>query len=316
MMLSLVGSTGFVGSNILKNGAFDNAYHSSDINTAYGTNPDLLVYAGVRAEKFLANKYPQKDFGAIQEAIANVKKINPKKIVLISTIDVYAAPDGVDENVVPDKEGLLPYGLNRLYFEEWVKQNCDDYLIVRLPGLFGMNIKKNFIYDFIHYIPALLKKEKYEELAAASDVISNSYEVQEDGFYRYVNDEKNEIFLRNEFARLGFSALNFTDSRGIFQFYNLDKLWKDIETALANGIPILNIATEPISIGELYQYLTGRKFCNEFAADVPMYNFKSIHFNLYNGKDGYLYSKQDILKDIKLFVEAYKNDVYRNCRSS
>lgn len=305
-MLSLVGSTGFVGSNISQNGSFDRVYHSSDINTAYGTNPDLLVYAGVRAEKFLANKNPQKDFEGIKTAIFNITRINPKKLVLISTVDVYAVPNDVDESIIPRKDDLLPYGRNRLYLEEWVQGNFKDYLIVRLPGLFGRNIKKNFIYDFIHYIPALLKREKYLELADASNIIKESYKLQENGFFQYVNTGKEEALLRNEFEMLGFSALNFTDSRGVFQFYNLYNLWKDIRIALDNNIPILNVATEPVSIGEIYKYLTNREFCNELPGKAPMYNFKSLYCNLYHGYDGYLYDKNDILNDIKLFVEEQK----------
>lgn len=305
-MLSLVGSTGFVGSNILQNGSFDRVYHSSDINTAYGTNPDLLVYAGVKAEKFLANQNPQKDFEGIETAICNITKINPKKLVLISTIDVYAVPNDVDESVIPQKDDLLPYGRNRLYLEEWVQGNFQDYLIIRLPGLFGRNIKKNFIYDLIHYIPALLKQEKYFELAAVSNIIKESYKLQENGFFQYVHAEKEKTLLCKEFERLGFSALNFTDSRGVFQFYNLNNLWKDIRIALDNKISVLNVATEPISICEIYKYLTDKDFCNELSGKVPMYNFKSLYCNLYHGYDGYLYDKNDVLNDIKLFVEEQK----------
>ena len=89
MITSLVGYTGFVGSNIIKNFKFDNLYNSKNIDEAFGTNPDLLVYSGVRAEKFLANNEPKKDLEIIKNAFNNIKKINPKHVVLISTIDVY-----------------------------------------------------------------------------------------------------------------------------------------------------------------------------------------------------------------------------------
>ena len=40
----LVGSTGFVGGNLLAKHAFAAARHSSDIAESYGTSPDLCVY--------------------------------------------------------------------------------------------------------------------------------------------------------------------------------------------------------------------------------------------------------------------------------
>ena len=47
-MKSLVGYTGFVGSNIVQCGNFDNLYNSKDVEQGYGSSPDLLVYAGVK----------------------------------------------------------------------------------------------------------------------------------------------------------------------------------------------------------------------------------------------------------------------------
>ena len=60
-MNAIVGYTGFVGSNLYTPERFGAAWNSRNIAEAYGTEPDLLVYAGVRAEKFLANRDPEKD---------------------------------------------------------------------------------------------------------------------------------------------------------------------------------------------------------------------------------------------------------------
>ena len=60
-MNALVGYTGFVGSNLYTQGKFDCVYNSKNITEAFETYPDLLVYAGLRAEKYLANQAPEKD---------------------------------------------------------------------------------------------------------------------------------------------------------------------------------------------------------------------------------------------------------------
>ena len=54
-MKAIVGYTGFVGSNLTASGDFDAKYNSGNIREAFGTKPDLLVYSGLRAEKYLAN---------------------------------------------------------------------------------------------------------------------------------------------------------------------------------------------------------------------------------------------------------------------
>ena len=105
-----------------------------------------------------------------------------KKLVLISTIDVFKNPVGVDENTsVPLSagDGYHPYGLNRYYLEAWVRKNYPDALIIRLPGLYGLNIKKNFIYDFIHKIPFKLKEDKFLDLCNINPSIKKYYSISQ-----------------------------------------------------------------------------------------------------------------------------------------
>ena len=299
----LVGYSGFVGSNIASKHQFDGLYDAKNVKESYGTNPDLLVYSGVPAQKFIANQYPDEDFKIIENAIYNIQQINPKKIVLISTIDIYKNPINVDEDSEIELDELQPYGKNRYYLENWVKQNFDDYLIVHLPGLYGKNIKKNFIYDLINIIPSMLKKEKFDELTKKNDFIKDYYEIQENGFYKCKKlSEEEKRQLKDYFNEIGFTALNFTDSRGIYQFYNLQYLWGHIVTALENNIKILNLAVEPIKISDLYQYIYGKSFKNEITENIPHYDYKTKHAEIFNGKDKYIYDKEFILKDIKRFV--------------
>ena len=273
-MKALVGYTGFVGSNIYSSGHFDGAYDINNIKEAYNTNPELLIYAGLPAEKYLANNAPKKDMELILEAEKNISLINPKKIVLISTIDVFKTPIDVNENTVIDTEKLHPYGYNRYMLECWVRENYPDALIVRLP--------------------ALLKDQDLEKY----------YELQDNGFYKIKNLTVSEKeILKNKFQNLGFSALNFTDSRNIYQFYPLKRLWNDIQIALKNNIKLWHPATEPILTEELYKYLTGKNFTNEISEIPIKYNYKTIYDKLFKGENGYICNKNEILSEIKEFVK-------------
>ena len=304
-MKSLVGYTGFVGSNIYCKGKFEGAYNSSNIQDAYGTNPEFLIYAGLRAEKYLANKEPERDMQTILEAEKNIKLINPKKLVLISTIDVLKNPNNVDENTKIETDGLQPYGYNRYQFELWVRENYPDALIIRLPALFGINLKKNFIYDFINIIPFMLNNEKMEEIIQKDMEIKKYYKLQDNGFYKLgeVNEMQRQ-YLKQKFKTLGFSALNFTDSRNKYQFYPLNRLWDDIQLAFKNNIILWHPATEPVSAGELYKYLTGEEFINEITDTPADYNYKTIYDKVFGGNNGYICDKIKILEEIKKFIEG------------
>lgn len=319
----IVGYTGFVGSNMVANHTFDGMFNTKNIEESFGGNPDLLVYSGVRAEMFLANQNPAADLALMEEAIENIKRIHPKKIVLISSIAVYQNPDNVDEDYEIDETKLTAYGANRLYLERWVQANIKDHLIVRLPGLYGRNLKKNFIYDFIHYIPPMLNEAKYAELTqreselAGTEKIKSHYMKQDNGFYKcdvmQGNSEKEKGIqseLKEIFKLVGFSALHFTDSRGVYQYYNLNNLWDDIQKALHNKIRLLNLAVEPVTAAEVYEYLTGKQFVNELPKEVPHFNYKTKYAKLWKNESnadviekGYIASKEQVLQDINKYVK-------------
>ena len=302
-MNAIVGYTGFVGSNLFASGAYDRGYNTKNIEEAYGSGPDLLVYAGMRAAKYLANHDPERDRAAVVQAEKNLSLIHPRRLVLISTIDVFKNPEGVDETSPVCTDGLEPYGYNRRQLESWVREHFPTALIIRLPGLFGINLKKNFIYDFMSEIPAMLSAAKLHELAGRDARIMNYYGAQQNGFYKAeVNDRDRETvkkFLRG----IGFTALNFTDSRSIFQFYNLARLQRDIETALSADIHLLHPATEPVSAAEIYKYLTGRDFVNELVGRPAHYDYRTIHAKTFGGRHGYICDKNEVLREIGEFVK-------------
>lgn len=149
-LTALVGHTGFVGSNLLSQAHFDECYNSKNIQQIQGKSFDLLVCAGVYAEKWKANQNPEMDRQNISLLLQPLEKVRAKKFLLISTVDVYKNPVGVSEKDKVVTEGLHPYGLHRYQVEEWAYQHFPDCLVVRLPGLFGKGLKKNFIYDMIH----------------------------------------------------------------------------------------------------------------------------------------------------------------------
>lgn len=149
MKTALIGYTGFVGGNIKTQYSFDDQYNSSNIADIEGKEYDLVVSAANRAEMWRINQNPEKDLEEINDYIAHIKNVKIKKLVLISTVGVYKNPNGANEDVPIDTDGLLPYGLNRYHLERF----CDDNFnttIVRLPGLFGKGLKKNVIFDFLH----------------------------------------------------------------------------------------------------------------------------------------------------------------------
>jgi len=302
----LVGSTGFVGGNLLAKHAFSATCHSSDVAARYGTRPDLCVYAGVPAAMFLANADPEADLAVMEKARENLRRIAPKELVLISSIAVYADSRGKDEDDAPDTENLSAYGRNRLQLEHWVREDFPDALIVRLPALYGKGLKKNFLYDLRTITPAMLKPEKYHELAEKSALVREGYTLADNGFYK-LNGAVDGAALREFFAANDFNALAFTDSRSRYQFYNLGRLWDDITAARTAGLRLLHLCTPPVSAAAVYTAVTGKTdWHNELAQPPFDYDLHSQHAALLGGSGAYLCTEQQELEDIRHFLQPGK----------
>jgi len=299
----LVGYSGFVGSNISESHRFDREFNSGNIKDAFGLRPELLVYAGVPGTKFLANRFPEKDKASIKSAIRNINAINAKKTVLISTVDVYDVM-GRTESHIPKSSIFSDYGYNRLLLEEWVKSNVEDYYIVRLPALFGANLKKNFVHDLIYFIPVMLNAEMYRSINTDLN-IEEFYSLQGDGLFHFIGkDNKRFIELRKEFMEYPINALSFTDHRNEYQFYDLRMLWNHIKTAIVNDIRIINLVTEPIKADELFSVVYGKVFDNPIQ-DIPTrYDIRTDFSGIYHGSNGYIAQKKDVLDELVTFINS------------
>lgn len=146
---ALIGYTGFVGSNLLRQRSFDACFNSSNVEAIAGRSFDLVVCAGAPAEKWKANADPERDSDIVERLTRALEHVNANKLVLISTVDVFLEPRDVDEESPVPLAGLHAYGRHRRRLEQIVASRFETH-IVRLGGLFGRGLKKNVIYDFLH----------------------------------------------------------------------------------------------------------------------------------------------------------------------
>lgn len=174
MKSALIGHTGFVGGNLLSQGTFTHTYNSKTIESIRGEQFDLLICAGAPAEKWRANRDPDADWASLQRLMTPLKRVRADRAILISTVDVFGQPVGVDETTLVEPGRATPYGRHRRLLELFFQERFDT-LVVRLPGLFGPGLKKNAIYDFLHHnqierIPSASAFQFYDLADLTSDL--------------------------------------------------------------------------------------------------------------------------------------------------
>jgi len=146
---ALIGYSGFVGGNLHNQAEFDDLYNSKNIEAIAGKSYDLVVSAGGPAVRWQANQEPEKDRQILKRLMDSLGQVRTRKLVLISTIDVYPRPIEVDEDDPTELSELSPYGRHRRQVEIFVDGRFDAS-IVRLPNLFGPGLKKNVVYDLLN----------------------------------------------------------------------------------------------------------------------------------------------------------------------
>ena len=157
-MIYLFGGNGFIGSAFAKK--FKEARINYKIITRdnfmeiQGTSCDLLINANGNSKKYLANTDPLTDFDlSTRSVLETLTLVDAKRYIYLSSGDVY--PDQSSEDLTSEDFLLNPskmsyYGLHKYLSELLVKSYSKNWLIFRLGGLVGPNLKKNPIFDIIN----------------------------------------------------------------------------------------------------------------------------------------------------------------------
>lgn len=109
-----------------------------------------MVCGGITAVKWWANKNAEEDKARIDSLLEDLSTISARRLVVLSTVDVYPRILGTNESFDCRSETNHAYGTNRLYFEEAAGKLFEDTTVVRIAGIFGQGLKKNVIFDLMH----------------------------------------------------------------------------------------------------------------------------------------------------------------------
>jgi len=308
---ALIGHTGFVGSNLMRQTQFGACFNSSNIAHIAGNEFDLVVCAGVNAAMWKANAAPEEDWRSIERLLDPLCKARIARLVLISTIAVFDdSAAGYDENTAA-YEWNLAYGRHRRRLETALADRFEGLCILRLPALFGPGLKKNFIYDLLNPIPSFLKPTAFDEVLDHTPppllaYLRGAYRYKPGmdmyGFERRTDrDDPNERDFIDILKASGLDSRRFTNDRSRFQFYDLTQLWRDITRCLDNDLAVVNIAAEPLEAGRVCEALTGARFENSAPQRVDQ-DIRSVHAGLWGGAGGYLFSAEDTLERLVAFA--------------
>lgn len=301
MKKTLVGNTGFVGRNLAAAVPFDAQYAESDVSESFGADNGLVVYCGAPCA---GPAEDAADAAALlaEQAMDNIRRMKPEKLVLVSTTGVYPRPSGVYEDTpIPPGEGPAD-GQAWHTLERQARDACPDALIIRLPDLFGEGDAQNFIYDMLMPVPRTLDEGHYADLRLKEPLVAGGYARESGEGHVLTATGKALDGLKAFFARNDYNALSETDSRAILQFYDLSNLWADVSLCLRLGLTLVNFAPAPVEAGALYHALFGEEFENRIDAPPPRSDVRTRYGREFGGHDDYMADRTEVVAGIAKFV--------------
>jgi nucleoside-diphosphate-sugar epimerase len=95
---------------------------------------------------------------------------------------------------------------------------------------------------------------------------------------------------------------------GHFQYYNLERLADDLDRIVTAGLPLVNIATEPVLTSEIAEVCFDLEFDNAPEGVRPgSYDMRTVHAEIFGGSEGYAYRRDVVLAELSEFVAQERN---------
>lgn len=306
----IIGHSGFVGRNLTQQHNFSGQFNSRNIDESAGAEFDTLVCAAAPGSMFEANNFPERDQAHIEALCQKLSAIKAQRLILISSIAVLADLAGKDLETTEAFQKDLAYGRHRRMLEAFCEDHFDDALILRLPALFGTGLKKNFLFDLLNPVPTMLNAATMDRALGVvasrdTDILKEVYSLNpQNGMFLLdrvaLGKTGAEARIAEVFNEHGLTAVQFTNPQTTFQFYGVDRLWRDIETANGQGIRIMHLATEPVAASRIHQAVTGRAM-PETGARLHHEDMRTLYTTKWGQSGPYLEDADQVVSRVTSF---------------
>lgn len=239
LKVGIIGYNGFVGSAFFEVFSQDKKCQVTGIEKenkedAKKTEYDILINANGNSSKRLADQDPLKDFEMnVISTLDFVRNFRYKNYMHISTVEVYedkSSQAATKEDAKIDTMRLSNYGFSKYIGELVAKKYAKSWMILRLAGMVGKNMKKGPAYDMLNSATLFVSEKSRLHYMNTKEVASIAKALSErkkwGHTYNIVGEGNIELA---EFAKIAGASLQKTGTEVHLFDVSVDKLKKEIE---------------------------------------------------------------------------------------
>ena len=191
--IGIIGAGGFVGSAFVRQAAaaefevvpITRENHEAHLGSAF----DILVDAAGNSKKYLADEDPEEDFRrSVDHRLRTLLSFRADVHLHVSSVDVYedlTSPATTREDrVIDGPRSSSRYGFHKLLAEDLVRHYAKEWLIVRLAGMVGPELRKNPVFDVLHDRPLRIHPDSRYQYMLTDDAARISLRLVSDGVRR------------------------------------------------------------------------------------------------------------------------------------
>ena len=184
-MIFILGGKGFVGSAFARYCVQHGIEHADISRENYGDyrgrRCEFFVNANGNSRKFRAQERPLDEFDeSVRSVRASLVDFHADCYVYLSSCDVYAdcsSPQVTAEDSRVDVVAQSPYGFHKYLAEQCVRHAAGRWLVLRLGGLVGPEMKKNAIFDILRGCPLRLDPKSELQYLSTDDAARLAFEL-------------------------------------------------------------------------------------------------------------------------------------------
>jgi len=89
-----------------------------------------------------------------------------------------------------------------------------------------------------------------------------------------------------------------------FQYYDLERLWSDIERVRSSGTRLIHLFPEPVSTESILARFFPGKVVGGDALPAQHYDYRTRYSALFGRSDGYIFGREEVLERLGRFIAA------------